>query len=393
MRRLLAAVAGLACAAALAGCGTAVDITRGGRVAGTTLTIYTQLPQTGVGASRDMIDAEKLALYEAGGAVGQFKVNFIAIDEGPPGGGDGAQLSALSLRDAVADPQVIALIGPAGSDTAAATVPVLNGAGILEVTPGAGYPGFTTHAGPGEPARWQPSGRRTLGRIVGDDRAQAPALLAAARAATGRAHPRVEIEQEPGRFADELVRELRDAGAERSGDERSARGRIVGTPARADAVIYAGEDPQNAAGVADGLAHEAPRAAVVLPDAVTRGGAASRMSAAARRHAVFVSSAPQPGSTPALRRFEATFRAQFRRDPGPYAAVGYDAMRAVLDALRAAGDRAVVRQDVIDAYFRPGERRGGLLGDMRVAPDGSRVPAHFTAFRLHGGRSAYLRLD
>ena len=381
MRRLIATTAALACAAALAGCGTVVDINRGGRVAGTTLTIYTQLAQTGVGASRDMIDAEKLALFEAGGAVGPYKINFIAIDEGPPGSGEGAKLSAVALRDSIADPQVIAMIGPAGSDTALATVPLFNAAGILEVTPGAGYPGFTTRTGPGEPDRWQPSGRRTLGRIVGDDRAQAPALLAAARAATGRARPRVAIEQEPGRVADEQVQELRRAGA-----------RISGSSHRANAVIYAGEDPQNAAGVADGLAREAPHAAVVLPDAVTRGGVAARLSPAARRHVVLVSSAPEPGSTPALRRFEASFREQFRRRPGPYAAVGYDAMRAVLDALRVAGDRAVVRQDVIDAYFRPGERRGGLLGDMRVAGDGSRVPARFTAIRLRGGRPAYLTL-
>ena len=67
-------------------------------------------------------------------------------------------------------------------------------------------------------------------------------------------------------------------------------------------------------------------------------------------------------------------------------------MRAVLDALRTAGTSAASRQAVIDAYFRPGQRRGGLLGDMRVAPDGSRVPAHFTAYRLRGGRPVYLRL-
>jgi ABC-type branched-subunit amino acid transport system substrate-binding protein len=380
VRRAIATAAALACAAALAGCGTVVDINRGGRVAGTTLTIYTQLPQTGVGASRDMVDAEKLALYEARGAVGAYKINFIAIDEGPPGSGDGAKLSALALRDSIADPQVIAMIGPAGSDTATATVPLFNAAGILEVTPGAGYPGFTTHAGPGEPARWQPSGRRTLGRIVGDDRAQAPALLAAAAAATRRAHPRVAIEQEPGRIADEQVQELRKSGAHVVDDEK-----------RADAVIYAGEDPQNAAGVAEGLAREG--IPVVLPDAVTRGGAAGLLGKAARRNAIFVSSAPEPGSTPALRHFEASFREQFRREPGPYAAVGYDAMRAVLDALRASGDRVTVRQAVVDAYFRPGERTGGLLGDMRVAPDGSRVPARFTAFRLpRAGRPTYLNL-
>lgn len=380
MSRLRGALAVLAGCAALAGCGTAVDINRGGRVAGTTLTVYTQLPQPGTGASRDIVDAEKLALFDARGTVGPYKINFIAIDEGPPGSGDGAKFSALALRDAIADPQVIALIGPGGSDTALATAPLLNAAGILEVTPGAGYPGLTVHAGPGEPARWQPSGRRTLGRIVGDDRAQAPALLAAARAASGgKAQPRVAIEQEPGRVADEQVQELRQAGA-----------RVVEDESRADAVIYAGEDPQNAAGVADGLAREGTP--VVLPDAVTRGGVAEHLSAQAKRRAVLVSSAPEPGSTPALRRFEARFRAQFRRSPGAYAAVGFDAMNAVLDALRSAGDRAGIRQRVIDAYFRPGVRRGGLLGDRRVAADGSREPAKFTAFRLRGGRPEYLKL-
>src|SRR3954454_4611539 len=133
MRRALALAAGLACAAALGGCGRIVDPEPGGRVARTTLTVYPQLPQPGRGASRDMVDAQKLALYEARGAVGSFKVNFIAIDEGPPGSGDGAKQAAPALREAIADPQVIAMIGPGGSDTATATVPLFNAAGILEV--------------------------------------------------------------------------------------------------------------------------------------------------------------------------------------------------------------------------------------------------------------------
>ena len=65
-----------------------------------------------------MVDAEKLALYEARGTAGPFAVNFLSIDEGAPGGRDGARESAVAMRDAVADPQVIAIIGPAGSDTA-----------------------------------------------------------------------------------------------------------------------------------------------------------------------------------------------------------------------------------------------------------------------------------
>ena len=107
---------------------------------------------------------------------------------------------------------------------------------------------------------------------------------------------------------------------------------------------------------------------------------------------MLVSSAPEPGSTPALRRFEQSFRERFDRAPGPYAAVGYEAMRTVLAAIARAGDRAGSRQAVIDAYFDPAERRGTLLGDYRIAPDGRREPAPFTAFRPGEGEPEYLEL-
>ena len=204
--------------------------------------------------------------------------------------------------------------------------------------------------------------------------------MRAAERATGKRAPRIAVEQEPGPVADALVDALRAAGAELEED-----------PGRADAFAYAGEDPENAAGVADGLAREHPRAPVILPDALTRAGVAERLSPAARRRAVLVSSAPEPGSTPALRRFEAAFREQFGREPGPYAAVGYEAMRSVLAAIADAGPRAGSRQAVIDAYFAAAERRGTVLGDYALGPRGQIAPARFTAFRVRGGRAEYLQ--
>ena len=379
MRARAAAAALLAAGAGLAGCGSSLqDISRGGKVAGTTLNVYSLLPEPGRGAGRDIVDAEKLALREVRGTAGPYAINFISIDEGAPGGRDGARESAVAMREAIADPQVIAMIGPAGSDTARSAVPLLNAAGILEVAPGAGYPGFTDATGPGEPERWQPSGRVTLARMTGDDADQARAIVRAAERATGAA-PRITVEQEPGRVADAFVDALRDAGAE-----------IEEDPGRADAFAYAGEDPENAAGVADGLAREHPRTPVILPDAVTRAGVAERLSAAARRRAVLVSSAPVPGSTSALRRFEADFRDQFAREPGPYAAVGYESMRSVLAAIADAGERADSRQAVIAAYFAAAERRGTVLGDYVLGPRGKISPARFTAFRVRGGRAEYL---
>ncbi len=280
---------------------------------------------------------------------GEFAVNFVSIDEG--------KRSALELRDALADPQVTALIGPYSSNVAMRTVPLFNAAGVLEATPGAGYAGFTETVRPGEPERWQPSGRRTFARLAGDDIVQARAMLAAARKFTGRKDPRIAIEQEPGPVADGLVAALHEAGA-----------RTVGDPSRADAVIYAGDDADNAAGVADALAEEAPGTPVVLPDALTFAGIERQLSRAARRQAVLMTSAPKPGSTPELRDFEKRFRERYERDPGPYAIVGYRAMRGVLGAITQAGDRAGYRQAVIDAYFASAAE-----------------PAPFRAFRLDRG--------
>ncbi len=382
MRRTLAAAAAvLAAGAGLAGCGSTLqDISRGGKVIGDTLNVYSLLPEPGEGAGRDIVDAEKLALHDARGTAGPYAVNFISIDEGAPGGRDGARESAVAMREAIADPQVTAVIGPAGSDTARAAVPLLNAAGILEVTPGAGYPGFTDATGPGEPERWQPSGRVTLARLTGDDADQARAIVRTAERATGKSSPRITVEQEPGPVADAQVDALRDAGAKLEED-----------PDRAVAFVYAGEEPENAAGVADGLAREHPHAPVILPDALTRAGVAGRLGTAARRSAVFISSAPEPGSTPELRRFETAFRERFGREPGPYAAVGYEAMRSVLAAIADAGPRAGSRQAVIDAYFAAAERRGTVLGDYALGPRGQIAPARFEAFRMRGSRAEYLR--
>jgi branched-chain amino acid transport system substrate-binding protein len=368
----------LAVAALLAGCGTKEDIRRGGTVLGETLTVYSSLPEPSRGAAHDIVDGEKLALAQAQGRAAAYKVNYSSLDEGA---GDPAEASARVAgvaRQELLDTQTIAVIGSLDSEAAMSSIPLLNAGGILQVSPGSGYAGFTERVAPGEPERWFPAGRTTFARIVGDDRAQAGAMLAAGGAR------RVVIEAEATPTARALAGELRRAAA-------GAGVRIVEDAARAGAVLYAGEDPENAAGVADGIAREAPRARVVLPDAVTRAGVEQRLQAGAARRAVLVSSAPEPGSTPDLRRFEAVFRQRFGRAPGPYAAVGHAAMHSVLDAITRAGPRAGSRQAVIDAFFRR-PALATVLGPVRFRPSGAIATARFSAYRLRGGRRVYRRV-
>jgi branched-chain amino acid transport system substrate-binding protein len=323
-------LAALALVAAFLGCGSdrSSTIERGGRIVGPNLTIYSSVPRPGEGLGRDLVDAQKLAIAQAGGRAGEFGINFVSIGEGPLGRDAPVKVAAASAEQVIRDPQAIAVIGTLRSDTAMTTVPLLN----------AGYLGFDRQFRPGEPERWYPSGHQTFSRMVGND-------LDAGRALVRAAGRRVAIETEAGKSAESIefgaVLVAQTAGA------LDDSHRLVRDPARADGIIYAGTDVESAVGVAEALARENPRARIVFPDELTRAGIAARLPRAVRRRSVFVTSAPRPDRT-----FEDAFEAQYGRRPDPYAVLGYRAMQRVLEAIEAAGPRARLRRVTIDRYLK-----------------------------------------
>jgi hypothetical protein len=144
------APASLLIALALAGCGAGADrqIVGGGQLGGRTLTVYS-LTRDPYGASRDLVDGQKLALRQAHGKVGSLVVNFAAFDLGTT-----RFAAASATQRAVEDPQIIAAV----VDATPVTVPLLNAAGILQVAPG-GDPRLA------EDPDANPSGHRTLAGV------------------------------------------------------------------------------------------------------------------------------------------------------------------------------------------------------------------------------------
>ncbi len=355
-------------ALALAGCGSD-DTGGGGRVIGDTLTVVSLLPLSGPEApvARDLLRGEKLALAEAGGRAGAYQVTLSALDEGGADPDSIRQDAAAGARLALSDSQAIAVIGSLRFESAAVTVPLLNSAGLLQVSPTVGYPGFVSPLSPGEPDRWYPSGRRSFAPAVADDVDQATTLVAAIRAASGVARPRIVVEREAGpedvAFADAVA----DAA-------RAQSARVVGEPRRADAVVYAGDDPVSAAAIAEDVTREAPDALLAFGDDLARTGLEQRLAPSAARRAVFVSRAPEPASTPALRAFETEYARRFGSAPGPYAVLGYATMRSLLrDGIAAAGAQASERGRLIQTY----------LASARSAPA-------LSAYRLRGERRVYV---
>ena len=317
--RLLAVLAAaVALASGLAACGDETAIRNGGRVAGTTLTLYSLLPRDGprAAAARDVTLGEKLALRQAGGMVGDLTVNYVALGV-PPAGGTKAVADAA--REAIHDPGIAAVLGDLSTSTARVTAPLLNAAGILHVSPGA-----TDVALLDDPAM-RPSGRRSFAPVLAPDAAQAAAI---ARAADGP----VAVEAAAGEDDQALA--------------AAVRARVGETVATADArtVVVAASDPEDAFGVVDGVLRENHRARILLPQVLWSTGLPDRL--AGRSRVAFLTSAGP--ASPAVGR---AFEAAYGRAATPWAQVGYEAMRGVLDAIRRAGDRAPSRQALIDAYL------------------------------------------
>jgi hypothetical protein len=145
-------VAALLATLALTGCGASMDvggISGGGKVIGRTVTVYSLTSDPG-GANRDFVDAEKLALADAGGRAGSLAVNFTSLDLG----GSDEKLQAQAARRAINDPQIIAAI----VDATKVTVPLFNAAGILQVAT-SGDPSLA-----GDPQAL-PSGKHTVATL------------------------------------------------------------------------------------------------------------------------------------------------------------------------------------------------------------------------------------
>ncbi len=147
-RRALTAAA---LAVVVAGCGGTSEggISGGGKVIGKTVTVYSLTSDPG-DANRDFVDAEKLALADAGGRAGQYAVNFSSLDLG----GADDKVQAQASRRAISDPQIIAAV----VDATPVTVPLFNAAGILQVVAG-GDPSLASDP------QALPSGKPTVGAL------------------------------------------------------------------------------------------------------------------------------------------------------------------------------------------------------------------------------------
>jgi ABC-type branched-subunit amino acid transport system substrate-binding protein len=78
------------------------------------------------------------------------------------------------------------------------------------------------------------------------------------------------------------------------------------------------------------------------------------------------------------------FEDEYGREPGPWAAYGYEAMASVLAAIDRAGD-PLSRSSVVDAYF-DGTERDSVLGTYSITAEGeTTLDAPLAAYHVEAG--------
>ena len=165
---------GLLAALALAGCATQTNSAV--TVPGKALTIYASQPPGGAGGqtAADVLDAEQLALRQAGSTVGKFTVKLVTLH--------GKEISD-NARKAVQDSTAIAYLGEIEPGTSQASVQITNELGLLEVSPTdtAAYLTETVPVVSGSPSTFYPSRstyHETFARMVPNSAQEAKAILA-----------------------------------------------------------------------------------------------------------------------------------------------------------------------------------------------------------------------
>jgi len=370
--------------------------------AGRTLTIYSILPLQGQGraASIDIDNGQKLALQDARGRAGRFRIRYRSLDAATAATGrwEPGRVSA-NARRAVSDRSTIAYLGDASSGAAAISIPILNEAGILLISPTNTYVGLTRAEGAdrGEPGQYYPTGQRTFGRVVPADHVQAAAQVSYQR---DKGCTRVFVLHDKGVYgkglADTVARIGRQRGLElvetaaidtQIAVFRSLADRIAA--ADANCVFFGGNVESHAVKLFRDVAAVNPAVRLFGPDSLAVPAFTEELGRELERRTYVTSPTLAPNLyPPAGREFFARYRRRHGRDPATYAIYGYEAMKLALAAIEQAGARGDDRAAVVRAFFRV-KRRESVLGAYAIDGHGDTTLQDYGGYRVSGGELAF----
>jgi branched-chain amino acid transport system substrate-binding protein len=331
-----------------------------------TVKIFSSLPLTGssVGQTQTIVNAIRMAVEEHGGKAGNFTVVYEPLDDATPAKGSWDEgKEAENANRAVNDPDVVAYIGTFNSGAAKVSIPILNRANLVMVSPANTYPGLTKpgKGEPNEPNVYYPNGTRNYSRVVpADDLQGAVGAKWAKDLGAQRVYVLDDSELYGRGLATVFHQEAKKRGLQvspadkpdsidpKASDYRSLALRIRQT--NPDLVYFGGITQNNAGKLWQDLrAVLGNNVKLMGPDGMFEQAFLDAAGDAALDTYLTFGGVPVKNYTGKAQDWARRYRDKYKSDPEVYAIYGYDSANVVLDAIEKAGrkDRAAIRDAVM----------------------------------------------
>ncbi len=366
--------------------------------------IVSSLPRTGSAnaQSTTVVNGIRMAIEENGGRAGPFQVIYEDWDDASAKKGDwDPEVEAANAEKAVADPDVMVVLGPYNSGAAKISMPISNKARLAMISPANSYPGLTKPGmgEPDEPAVYRPSGAVNYFRVVPADDLQGRAAAQWIRQLGARSVYVLDDRSLYGKgIADVLTQAAPAAGLRLLGregmDPKAQEYRSLMTKIKAldpDFIFFGGTTQTNAGQLAKDLVATGLRAKLMLPDGCYEAAFLQAAGSGVLDGRTFVTFGGLPpehmhGKGAA---FVSRYRERFGGEPEGYAVYGYVAARAALDVIAEVGrkDRDAVRA----ALLRYGQR-DGALGTWSFDAQGDTTMSTMAGLRVEGGAFVFATL-
>jgi branched-chain amino acid transport system substrate-binding protein len=368
--------------------------------AGNTIDIYSDLPLTGAVTAQTVpaLNGEKLALQQAGYKAGQWKVNFISMNDATATSPTNYDLPTCQedARRAATDPKAVYLVGPFNSGCAEVEIPITNEAGLAQVSPANTYPGLTTNdpgTSPGEPGKYYPTGKRTYLRIVPRDTIQGQAGLVAMKQ---EGCTRVAVTDDKTPYGVGLATQVQLHGktygitvtSVTPVDPTSPNFRSYASSVKAQGAncVYTAFNPPGEVEMVKDINAAIPTAKIFGGDGVCSGGETNPKQGgfpASIAPLFFCTVATQGLTTyPGGRAFLAAYKSAYGvSDPDPYSIYGYEDMQLGLRTIAKLGAQGDSKAAVVAALFAT-KNYAGTIGTYGFDANGDTTLKSYGLYKV-----------
>jgi branched-chain amino acid transport system substrate-binding protein len=393
-RRKFLTVTGGGALLGLAGCSGC------GSKGGNTIKLVSSMPRTGSakGQTDTIANGIKMAIDEYNGEIAGMKIAYEDMDDATAGKGSWtADLESANAKKAKADEDVVAYIGPYNSGAAMVSMPLLNEAGLLQISPAVTWVGLTKKhevAAPDEPEKYRPTGKVTFGRVCPTDETQGP--MAADFAKTDLKAKRVYILDDKELYGQGVSglfeAQCKKLGIQVIGHEGIDANQQHFVPLMTkikgmnpDLVYFGGTTQSKGGQIAKDMKKVDLTCPLIVPDGcyelsfIESAGVENLANCYATMGGLDWTALTGPGA-----EFVKKYQAKYQKDPEAYSIYGYEAAKVILESVKKVGKKD--RAEILKTALGTKDFDQGALGKWSFDADGDISLQNFTISKIEGGR-------